>query len=97
IPQNLNGKVYRFSKAPQCLLLHLKSIELRNFNGYPDEMVLVKLILKHARVLERVIVRSASSSSVELDLSTDGIIEKLIRLPRVSKHCSFQAFETKRT
>ncbi|KAK7816047.1 F-box/FBD/LRR-repeat protein At5g56420 isoform X1 [Quercus suber] len=37
--------------VPNCLLLHLKTIEIHNFLGTPDEVKLVKYLLWHAKVL----------------------------------------------
>ncbi|MCL7022294.1 hypothetical protein MKW94_003548, partial [Papaver nudicaule] len=93
-----NGNMFRRYGIPQCLLLCLKSIEFRNFNGFPEEIELVKFLLKHARVLKLVTIRSEFSSDVELDdFSNEGILEKLLKFPKASTHCRFQAFETKRT
>ena len=36
---------------PYYLLLHLKTIEIHNFLGTPDEVKLVKYLLRHAKVL----------------------------------------------
>ena len=40
------------SCVPHCLLLHLKTIEIHNFLGTPDEVKLVTYLLGHATVLE---------------------------------------------
>ncbi|RZC52608.1 hypothetical protein C5167_021034 [Papaver somniferum] len=47
-----------FDKVPHCLVC-LKSFKIRKFNGYPKELEMVKFVLKHARVLEMVIMETS--------------------------------------
>ncbi|KAI3847741.1 hypothetical protein MKX03_001375 [Papaver bracteatum] len=47
-----------FNKVPSCSEC-LKSIEIQKFNGYPKEMEMVKFVLKHARVLQMVIMETS--------------------------------------
>ncbi|KAI3875521.1 hypothetical protein MKW92_026802 [Papaver armeniacum] len=47
-----------FGKVPECLVC-LKSFKIRKFNGYPKELEMVKFVLKHARVLQMVIMETS--------------------------------------
>ncbi|MCL7034203.1 hypothetical protein MKW94_011117 [Papaver nudicaule] len=53
-----NENTLTFNKVPRCLEC-LKSIEIRKFNGYPKELEMVKFVLKHARVLQTVILETS--------------------------------------
>ncbi|KAI3916547.1 hypothetical protein MKW92_017868 [Papaver armeniacum] len=47
-----------FDKVPQCLVC-LKSFKILKFNGYPKELEMVKFVLKHARILQMVIMETS--------------------------------------
>ncbi|OVA07777.1 F-box domain [Macleaya cordata] len=47
-----NDDSWKLNLVPQCLLLHLKQVEIREFCGHPGELNMVKLLLKNARVLK---------------------------------------------
>ncbi|OVA14306.1 F-box domain [Macleaya cordata] len=69
-----------------CLFLHLKSVFFDEFCGYKREMDLVKLILKNARALQ--IMSIKSSSFLEENLDTKVVVmRQLLRLPRDSTTC----------
>lgn len=54
----VNESTLSFNKVPSCLEC-LKSIEIKNVKGYPKELELelVKFVLKHAKVLQMVIMK----------------------------------------
>ncbi|XP_026379483.1 putative F-box/LRR-repeat protein At4g15060 [Papaver somniferum] len=74
--------------SPHCLLSRLGSIELRIYERYPEDMEVVKLLLKYARVLEMVII----SGRRFLNPSSE-MFQQLQNFPRASTHCSFQLLE----
>ncbi|KAI3942145.1 hypothetical protein MKW98_003744 [Papaver atlanticum] len=52
---NGSGHVSTFKVVPSCLVVSLKSIEIRKFNGYLE---MVKYVLMHGRVLQMVIIET---------------------------------------
>ncbi|MCL7027393.1 hypothetical protein MKW94_007918, partial [Papaver nudicaule] len=53
-----NENTLTFNKVPRCLE-RLKSIEIQKFNGSPKELEMVKFVLKHARILQTVIMETS--------------------------------------
>ncbi|MCL7046406.1 hypothetical protein MKW94_003255, partial [Papaver nudicaule] len=53
-----NENTLTFNKVPRCLEC-LKSIEIQKFNGSPKELEMVKFVLKHARILQTVIMETS--------------------------------------
>ncbi|MCL7021784.1 hypothetical protein MKW94_002955 [Papaver nudicaule] len=53
-----NENTMTFNKVPHCLVC-LKLIEIRKFSWDPMELKIVKFVLKHARVLQMVILESS--------------------------------------
>ncbi|XP_059631951.1 F-box/LRR-repeat protein At4g14103-like [Cornus florida] len=83
---NFQLGIFRFNwsppeHVPNCLLLHLKAIEIKNFEGVADELNLVKYLLKNAKVLKKM--------SINCTFSTEdvNIQKKLLRFPRGSTSC----------
>ncbi|KAI3845405.1 hypothetical protein MKW98_029056 [Papaver atlanticum] len=54
----VNKNTLTFNKVPSCLE-GLKSFEIQRFNGNPKELEIVAFVLKHARVLETVIMETS--------------------------------------
>ncbi|KAI3889997.1 hypothetical protein MKX03_025738 [Papaver bracteatum] len=54
----VNKNTLTFNKVPRCLE-GFKSFEIQRFNGNPKEMEIVAFVLKHARVLEMVIMETS--------------------------------------
>ncbi|KAI3958509.1 hypothetical protein MKW92_026417 [Papaver armeniacum] len=83
-----NEDALTLDTVPHCLLLHLKSIEIQKFEGQPEELNFVKYILGNARVLEKLILESetTSDSFVDLKKKTE-IMEQLLIFPRASANC----------
>lgn len=50
-----SGNVSTFKVVPHCLVVSLKSIEIRKFTG---DMEMAKYVLKHGRVLQKVIIET---------------------------------------
>ncbi|MCL7024690.1 hypothetical protein MKW94_014761 [Papaver nudicaule] len=66
----ITGKVSEntltFNKVPRCLET-LKSIEIGKFSGSPKELEMAKFVLKHARVLQTVILETSFIVENEMD------------------------------
>ncbi|XP_038996001.1 putative F-box/FBD/LRR-repeat protein At5g22670 [Hibiscus syriacus] len=74
------------TEVPSCLLFKLEEIEMASFEGDEHMFAMVKYLLKHARVLEKLIV-DAYAPCEEQRLC---IIEEVKRLPRNSKTCEVE-------
>ncbi|XP_075665292.1 F-box/FBD/LRR-repeat protein At4g26340-like [Castanea sativa] len=72
--------------VPKCLKLHLRTISLLQFKGLKHELKLVTYMLENAKVLERMDIRSGSSSYKK----NFRILKKLFELPRASSTCEFK-------
>ncbi|RZC64686.1 hypothetical protein C5167_008377 [Papaver somniferum] len=83
--QEVKGYEWTLDTTPLCLLLFLKSIELRNFKGLPEEMEFTRFFLEHAQVLQLVVLRRG----IALNSSSEAI-QQLQNFPRASTDCSFQ-------
>ncbi|GKV34441.1 hypothetical protein SLEP1_g42816 [Rubroshorea leprosula] len=71
-----------------CFSSCLKTIKILSFNGYADEMEIVKFFLNSARVL--------GSMEIHIHANYEAlpeIIERLLMLPRVSKECNVTVFQ----
>ncbi|ESR59320.1 hypothetical protein CICLE_v10015203mg [Citrus x clementina] len=71
---------------PLCLLLHVKKIEIKKFEGQKDELGLVKYLLKNCKVLNKVIIRCKETASKE------NLCQKLDKLQRGSMTCEVEIF-----
>ncbi|XP_057993148.1 F-box/FBD/LRR-repeat protein At3g26920-like [Hevea brasiliensis] len=63
VPKESGRHYYRFywhrpESVAECLLLHLKTIEIFNFVGLPGELYLVSYLLERAEVLDRMTIHS---------------------------------------
>ncbi|XP_026411071.1 F-box protein At1g60400-like [Papaver somniferum] len=83
--------------VPRCLLLCLKSIEIRSFYGHPGEIEVVKLFLENARVLHLITLGSSSHRLVymnkkkptaeEIEDANHKILEQLLPFSWASADC----------
>ncbi|KAI3907716.1 hypothetical protein MKW92_001644 [Papaver armeniacum] len=83
--------------VPRCLLLCLKFIEFRNFNGHPGEIEVVKLFLENAKVLQLITFESSSRrleymnkkkpTSEEVEDANHKILEQLLPFSWASARC----------
>lgn len=71
--------------VPQCMLLHMKSVEFNNYYGSSSETCVLEYFLKNALVLQKMTTRLWISHLPE-DLKNKAM-EKLLGFPRVSKCC----------
>ncbi|OUZ99936.1 F-box domain [Macleaya cordata] len=88
--QGLNGNlsngdpVWAENLVPECLLLHLKAVEFREFHGKLRELNVIKFFLKNSRILERMTILSSSTLST---IDKNKVVEKLVKFPRGSTSC----------
>ncbi|KAI3983763.1 hypothetical protein MKX01_001167 [Papaver californicum] len=77
--------------VPQCLLLHLKSIEFCGFLWNEFEKDLVRLFLKNAKVLQRVRISISGRSYVSRNPSIHKklILNEISLFPKSSDECVF--------
>ncbi|MCL7039292.1 hypothetical protein MKW94_024320, partial [Papaver nudicaule] len=81
--------------VPQCLLMHLKSVEFQDFEGQPSELDLVQQFLQNAGVLQTVILGIRSLSLVNSEKKkthtaenvSNGIMEQLLKYKWASTDC----------
>ncbi|KAK8542728.1 hypothetical protein V6N13_136716 [Hibiscus sabdariffa] len=64
--------------VPWCLLFQIKEIEIKHFAGEEHMFAMVSYFLKHATIIEKLIIRDIGASTV---------IEKLSSLPKKSEKC----------
>ncbi|XP_021288540.1 F-box/LRR-repeat protein At4g14103-like [Herrania umbratica] len=68
--------------VPPCLLSHIKAIEFLSFRGLESEVEAAKYFLKHAQVLENLIIQMIAEQKWQLKIT-----EELLESPRASKKC----------
>ncbi|XP_059671123.1 putative F-box/LRR-repeat protein At3g58920 [Cornus florida] len=73
------------SNVPSCLLFHLKVIEIRHFLWRSDELKTAEYFLNNAKVLKRLIIRSAPGQKSK-------ICNILSSLPKGSKTCRLEVY-----
>ncbi|KAK9267356.1 hypothetical protein L1049_009781 [Liquidambar formosana] len=72
--------------VPSCFLSHLKRIEVYNFDGNEEQLYVIKILLKNATVLEKMVITSwvhRSGSGMRKKVR-----KQLLSLPRGSASCS---------
>ncbi|KAL2498992.1 putative F-box/fbd/LRR-repeat protein [Abeliophyllum distichum] len=74
--------------VPECLLSHVKVIELEGLEGNSYEMEMVKYLLANARVLKYLTIKSWTTAP-ELDFE---IFKQLVELPKGSTTCGIHIF-----
>ncbi|RZC46962.1 hypothetical protein C5167_039912 [Papaver somniferum] len=65
-PENI-GDYWDAGLSLSCMILHLKFVEIKGLRGWVNELKFLEILLKHAMVLEEVILNSYSTKSVILD------------------------------
>ncbi|KAI3877777.1 hypothetical protein MKX03_019217 [Papaver bracteatum] len=83
----VNEDAFTSNLVPSCLLLHLKTIEVREFEGQPEELKLVKYIWTNARILQVLIIQSGTSKTIVALEKKTQIMEMLLMNPRASTSC----------
>ncbi|KAI3850675.1 hypothetical protein MKW98_030735 [Papaver atlanticum] len=83
----VNEDAFTSNLVPSCLLLHLKTIEVRKFEGRPEELKLVKYIWTNARILQVLIIQSGTSKTIVALEKKTQIMEMLLMNPRASTSC----------
>ncbi|KAI3899484.1 hypothetical protein MKW92_036761 [Papaver armeniacum] len=83
----VNEDAFTSNLVPPCLPLHLKTIEVRKFEGWPEELKLVKYIWKNARILQVLIILSGTIKTIAALEKKTQIMEMLLMNPRASTSC----------
>ncbi|XVF03936.1 hypothetical protein REPUB_Repub05bG0036400 [Reevesia pubescens] len=73
--------------VPSCLSFNLKAIEISEFNAEKDCIEKAKYILKNARVLEKLTIRTTRSYPSISEKQKLKISQELLGSPRKSKRC----------
>ena len=69
-------------EVPSCLISQIKAIKFLVFRGMKSEMQMVGYFLKHAQVLENLIIHMIAGKNQRVKIT-----EELLKFPRVSKKC----------
>ena len=69
-------------EVPLCLITQIKSIKFLLFRGKKSEMQMVEYFLKHAQVLENLVIHMIAGKNRRLKIT-----EELLKFPRVSEKC----------
>ncbi|KAI3851164.1 hypothetical protein MKX03_007229 [Papaver bracteatum] len=95
-----NDEALTLDGVPRCLLMHLKSIKFRYYEGQLEELDLVQLFLQNARVLQTVIIEISSDHFVNSDKKTHNaedvedfnkkIMEQLLKYKWASTDCAIK-------
>lgn len=76
---------------PICLISHLKTICLRDFNWCPHEMVVVKYLVKHGKALNKVTIYTRFSVDKEMMIQSPFALgSKISKFSRGSKTCEIE-------
>ncbi|RZC71883.1 hypothetical protein C5167_035111 [Papaver somniferum] len=96
----VNDEALTLDGVPRCLLMHLKSIKFRYYNGQLKELDLVQLFLQNARVLQTVIIEISSDHFVNSDKKkhtaedvedfNKKIMEQLLKYKWASADCAIK-------
>ncbi|MCL7046345.1 hypothetical protein MKW94_030512, partial [Papaver nudicaule] len=86
-PDEVNEDALTLDVVPHCLLMHLKSIEFRDFEGQLSELELVLLFLQNAAVLQTVILGIPSYTSEDVKDFSNKIMEQLLKYKWASTDC----------
>ncbi|XP_004298789.1 PREDICTED: F-box/LRR-repeat protein At4g14096-like [Fragaria vesca subsp. vesca] len=77
--------------VPVCLILHLKTICLWDFQGCPDDMEVAKYLVKHGKALNNVTIHTPFSENKEMkSQSLAALWSKFSKFPRGSKTCKIE-------
>ncbi|KAK9267800.1 hypothetical protein L1049_010236 [Liquidambar formosana] len=72
--------------VPPCFLSHLKCIKVYNFDGNKDQLYVMKILLKNATVLDKMVITSRVHVG-RLGLKKK-VRKQLLKLPRGSMSCT---------
>ncbi|KAL2934341.1 hypothetical protein RDABS01_017460 [Bienertia sinuspersici] len=75
------------ANVPTCCKYHLKEIVVKDFNGYEREIDLVQFFLRHALVLEMLVMYPCCSANVDQMRVVESTLQNL---RRASVNCSIQ-------
>ncbi|KAI8000229.1 F-box/FBD/LRR-repeat protein [Camellia lanceoleosa] len=76
----------RWHVVPYCLLSHLKVIEIDNFRGWENDLLLVEYFLKNAKVLNKMAIKHQNSYSfVNVE-----VLKRITMFPRGSERCEIE-------
>ncbi|XP_058741512.1 F-box/FBD/LRR-repeat protein At5g22660-like [Vicia villosa] len=78
--------------VPQCLALHLKTCNLFNFFGLPDELMLASYILKNASILQTMKIWNCGHSKNKRIISSFPRASSTCKLTVIYLAISFQSF-----
>ena len=71
---------------PPCFLSQLNCIKVCNYEGDEKELSAVKILLKNAVVLVKMVITCSHHFAKDLE-NLKKVHEQLLKLPRGSKHC----------
>nr|XP_023899009.1 F-box/FBD/LRR-repeat protein At5g56420-like isoform X1 [Quercus suber]XP_023899010.1 F-box/FBD/LRR-repeat protein At5g56420-like isoform X1 [Quercus suber]XP_023899011.1 F-box/FBD/LRR-repeat protein At5g56420-like isoform X1 [Quercus suber] len=72
--------------VPPCFLSQLNCIKVYDYEGDEEELSAVKILLKNAVVLDKMVISCSHRSVKDLE-KLKKVHEQLLKLPRGSKHC----------
>lgn len=85
-PENIGGDYLDAESSLSCMICHLKFVEINDLCGCADELKFLEILLKHATVLEKVVL---ASNSTEQDSQQKKRMAKfsemLLKVPTASK------------
>jgi hypothetical protein len=73
------------SHVPKCMISSLKTVEINDAIDCPDELDMIKIMLKSAQVLEKL----TTYRYIMNDRNTDSLRQKISAFPRASALCQF--------
>ncbi|KAM4101872.1 hypothetical protein ACJW30_05G178900 [Castanea mollissima] len=74
--------------VPPCFLSQLKCIKVDHYNGDEKELSAVKILLKNAVALDRIVISFSKNFAGDLE-KRGKVCEQFLKLPRGSKNCEF--------
>ncbi|KAB1200807.1 hypothetical protein CJ030_MR0G006216 [Morella rubra] len=74
--------------VPPCFMSHLKRINVFRYGGHELNLLAVKILLKNAVTLEKMIITGLKHISGDVEEQTR-IRQQLLELPRGSQYCEF--------
>ncbi|KAM4112923.1 hypothetical protein ACJW30_05G178400 [Castanea mollissima] len=72
--------------VPPCFLSQLNCIKVYDYEGDEEELSAVKILLKNAVVLDKMVITCSHHFAEDLEKQKK-VHEQLLKLPRGSKHC----------
>ncbi|XP_065862286.1 F-box/FBD/LRR-repeat protein At4g26340-like isoform X1 [Euphorbia lathyris] len=75
----------RPESVPECLSMHLKTIEIFEFVGFPEELQIVEYLLECGKVLEKMIIHRfvlSKSTIMKKKVKRDKVMSELLSLRR---------------